>query len=111
MLYVSRDLKGNINGISDRAAPHAREYLPKDHPDVAAYLERLNPNTVQETLSETDLEMGRITEDLIDVLISKNIINFTDLPPQAQKKLVARQRLRHSLSALSSLVGRQDDIV
>jgi hypothetical protein len=34
--------------------------------------------------------MARITEDLINVLIGKNIINFTDFPGQAQQKLIAR---------------------
>lgn len=111
MPYVSRDEKGQITGISDRSAPHAREFLPNDDPEVLRYLRGANPTAMRATLSESDTEMARITEDLIDVLISRNMLNFTDLPHEAQRKLMTRQRLRRNLSALSNLVSDEDDII
>ena len=53
--------------------------------------------------------MARVVEDLIDVLIAKNLINFTDFPPEAQKKMLRRQNLRRTLSPLIDLVGDEDD--
>jgi hypothetical protein len=55
--------------------------------------------------------MARISEDLIDVLIGKNIINFTDFPKPAQDKLMRRRQLRSNLSTLTSLVGDDDSIL
>ena len=69
------------------------------------------PRDSREILSRSDLDMARISEDLIDVLISKNIINFTDFPKPAQDKLMRRRQLRRNLSTLTSLVGDQDDII
>lgn len=110
MPYVSRDENGRINGISERQSRTAAEFLPSNDPDVQAFVRGASPDTMRQRLSGTDTEMARITEDLIDVLITRNIINFTDLPVQAQKKLVARQKIRRNLSALSNLVADSDDI-
>ena len=62
-------------------------------------------------LVQTDFDMARISEDLIDVLIGKNIINFTDFPKPAQDKLMRRRQLRSNLSTLTSLVGDDDSIL
>jgi hypothetical protein len=35
-------------------------------------------------LRQSDLEMVRVLEDLIEVLMSKGVISITDLPPVAQ---------------------------
>lgn len=111
MPYVSRGEDGSINGIGDRPAPHAKEFLPNDNPEVIRYLRGASPDAMMNRLSATDTEMARITEDLIDVLIQRNILNFTDFPVEAQRKLMARQKLRKSLSALSNLVTDEEDII
>lgn len=111
MPYVSRDDAGRINGIGDRPGPSAKEFLPNDNPEVINYLRGASPNAMLDRLNATDTEMARISEDLIEVLITRNILNFTDLPVQAQKKLMARQKLRKNLSALSNLVTDEDDIL
>ena len=111
MPYVMRNERGGIIGISDRPSAEALEHLAADHPDVLTYLKEASPSAMMERLSRTDMDMARITEDLIDVLISRNILNFTDLPLQAQRKLVGRQKLRRNLSALSNLVSDEDDII
>lgn len=109
--YVMRTESGAISGISDRPSAEAKEHLPSDHPEVLSYLKEASPSAMKERLSRTDTDMARITEDLIDVLIARNILNFTDLPLQAQRKLVGRQKLRRNLSALSNLVSDEDDII
>ena len=111
MPYVTRDENNSIIGISDRQTPDAREFLPNTDPEVMQYLRGAGPDSMRDHLSRTDLDMSRITEDLIDVLIQRNILNFTDFPVEAQKKLMARQRLRSNLSALTSPVQDEDDII
>ena len=41
-----------------------------------------------------DADFVRVIEDVIDTLISRNVINITDLPDQAQAKLFARKSFR-----------------
>jgi hypothetical protein len=53
--------------------------------------------TVQDpkaALAESDLALVRALEDLIYVLMEKDVIVFTDLPEPVQQQLLRRQRLR-----------------
>jgi hypothetical protein len=49
-------------------------------------------------LSQTDTGLARVLEDLIDVLITRGVIQFTDLPDAAQSKLLERRETRASLT-------------
>ena len=49
-------------------------------------------------LSQTDVGLARVLEDVIDVLITRGLIQFTDLPQAAQDKLLERRQSRASLS-------------
>jgi len=48
-------------------------------------------------LAETDIGLVRVLEDLIDVLMRKGVLQFTDLPEAAQLKLLQRQTARAGL--------------
>ena len=48
-------------------------------------------------LSQTDAGLARVLEDLIDVLINRGLIQFTDLPEAAQAKLLDRRQTRASM--------------
>ena len=64
-------------------------------------LEFLNKNVDTDPwvklLSLSDIGIIRILEDLIDLLIRKNIILFTELPEEAQAKIRERKRVRKRL--------------
>lgn len=49
-------------------------------------------------LSQTDADLARVLEDLVDVLITRGVIQFTDLPEAAQAKLLERRETRASLN-------------
>jgi len=53
---------------------------------------------VIEGLKNSDLEIARVTEDLIYLLVQKNVILFTELPEIVQDKLLSREKLRDKLS-------------
>jgi hypothetical protein len=57
-------------------------------------------------LAESDQALIRVVEDLVDTLIGKDLLRFTDLPEAAQAKLLERRNLRRSVNALNLL---QDD--
>lgn len=61
-----------------------------------------------ERLAGSDQGMVRVLEDLIETLIAKNLIRFTDLPEAAQAKLLERRSLRRSVNALQIFRGEDD---
>lgn len=62
----------------------------------------------QRALAESDAGLARVTEDLIDILISRGVIQFTDFPPGAQAKLLERRQTRATLSKRLSLLDEGD---
>ena len=54
-------------------------------------------------MRSSDFDLIRVLEDLINLLIEKNTIHFTDLPEAAQKKLINRKGLRDSGNSLDLL--------
>ena len=64
-------------------------------------------------LSQSDTSLVRVLEDLIDVLITRGVIQFTDLPEAAQAKLLERRETRASLSNRLQLLPTDpnDDLV
>lgn len=111
MPFVSRNQDGAITGVFNKQTPIAQEYLDVDDTELRRYLEEGESEEAREALTASDREMARVVEDLIDVLIAKNVLNFTDFPAEAQKKMLLRRSLRRSLSALNNLVGDDDDII
>ena len=110
MPYVARDNVGQITAVSDRPTDIAYDSVPPNDPELRAFMSDAGNDHAREKLSASDLEMVRVIEDLVDVLIGKNLFNFTDLPRVAQKKLLNRRQLRRNLSVLTNLVGDADDI-
>ena len=90
MPYVLRDAQGAIASLHRDAVPGA-EWLADGHADVQAFLGR----TAE--FERLDADFVRVIEDLIDTLILRNVISITDLPAQAQAKLLARKSLREKL--------------
>lgn len=60
-------------------------------------------------LSHTDMGLARVLEDLIDVLIGKGLLQFTDLPEPAQRKLLERRSTRAQLGRSLKLLPGEDD--
>ncbi|HGY3719112.1 hypothetical protein [Citrobacter sp. Res13-Sevr-PEB04-36] len=61
-------------------------------------------------LQKSDLEMVRVLDDLIYLLMRKGVIAITDLPPMAQVKLMNRANARQELGGLEQLLGNDDRI-
>ncbi len=95
MPYVRRNAAGGIIALLQVAEADAEEYLPAHHPEVARFLGI--PADQQVMFSILDEEFIRVLEDLIDVLIAKNVLRMTDLPEEVQSKLLIRRQLRDTL--------------
>lgn len=60
-------------------------------------------------LQRSDLEMIRVYEDVVDVLISKRIICLTDLPLAAQEKLLRRKHMRSLFATFSEVLPAAEE--
>lgn len=99
MPYIKRDANNQIVALLHHSAPEAEEFLAPTHPDIIQFLDSdQEQNTLKKTLAESDRDIARVTEDLIQLLIGKNIILFTDLPDAVQNKLLAREKMRSHLN-------------
>ncbi|OFZ70645.1 MAG: hypothetical protein A2Z01_06840 [Betaproteobacteria bacterium RBG_16_58_11] len=105
MTYIVRGEHGRIVTASNAPLDGQCEQVAADSPELRAFIEDLaGENNVFES---SDMKMIRAIEDVIDLLISKNVICITDLPAAVQTKLMERRSLRHSLNALN-LIGEDE---
>jgi len=107
MPYVRRDSTGQIVALSIEAL-EGFEALRSDSPEIADFELRLG--AVRSQLHESDLEVIRVLDDIVNLLIEKNLIRFTDLPPAAQRKLSERRGLREH-SAHLQLLGDETRVI
>ena len=114
MPYVQRDSSGRVSAIFQKPQKNAGELLPDDHPDLKSFFGGILPQIHQENgtlhLTQTDIGLIRVIEDLIDVLIDKNILMLTDLPVEAREKIMFRKSTRERLSGPDGLIESEPDI-
>lgn len=84
------------------------EEIPITSPELIDFMR--NAGMEQSTLQQSDMRLVRVLEDLIDLLIDRDVIRFTDLPLPAQEKLMERRSMRQSLGALDLLGGANETI-
>lgn len=110
MHYIERDAAGRIIRVA--AAPFAgmtQENLDTT-PEIEEWLKKQDARTATLLqLQRSDLEMVRVLEDLIEVLMSKGVLSITDLPHAAQVKLMNRAQARRHLSGLEGLINDDDE--
>ncbi|GLQ30673.1 tryptophan synthase subunit beta like protein [Litoribrevibacter albus] len=112
MPFIKRDAQGNIIALTSQREGDHDEYLPTTDPEVVSFL-GMEPDQDEalKALRESDSELARVAEDLIQVLIEKQVILFTDLPDAVQQKLVSRQKLRSLLNQENPSLLSDDDML
>jgi hypothetical protein len=114
-MYVKRNQDGKILSVSRvedagfefLADDAGFEFLADDAAEVKEFLRDLQ-TPPQKSLAQSDLEMVRVLEDLVGLLIERSVIRFTDLPIAAQKKLLSRQELRNQHQGMNLLDDGED---
>lgn len=110
MYYIERDAQGRIIQV-DTVPFHAM--TEQNAACTSEIDEWIRQRDIREAsllqLRQSDLEMVRVLEDLIEVLMSKGVISITDLPLVAQNKLTNRAQARRSLSGLEGLIADDDE--
>ncbi|MEC9481748.1 MAG: tryptophan synthase subunit beta like protein [Halomonas sp.] len=101
-MFVSRDADGEIRLVSRIATPDCMEYVASDSPELLAFLEQEGDAHLRQ-LQDSDLAFVRVLEDVIELLIAKGVISFTDLPQAARDKLLKRQTMRRQVNSVELL--------
>ena len=109
MLYVERDNDGNITALHNKPETGSEEQKSILDEEILKFLNKnVDTDPWMELLSLSDIGTIRILEDLIDLLIKKNIILFTELPEAAQAKINERKKVRQQMDTSELMV---DDIL
>ncbi|WP_163337407.1 hypothetical protein [Desulfopila sp. IMCC35008] len=96
MLYAERNEQGEITAIRTSPVEPGQDQLTDD--ELVAFLSQSGDIASYQTLlTLMDTRIVRVLDDLIDVLVDKNIIRFTDLPEDARKKIGDRKRIRQKM--------------
>lgn len=107
MPYIKRGASGEIILVSELSSADTPEEISSDSPELRAFVEQLTKSN-SDVFETSDMKLIRVIEDVIDLLIAKNVICITELPQPVQAKLMERRSLRHSLNSLS-LFGDEDE--
>lgn len=96
MIYIERNSTGEINNIHFAPGPNYEEISLHD-PKLKEFIENSphSEDLIQDVLNQLDLDMVRVIEDVIDILIDKNIMLFTDLPEPVQNKILFKKAIRN----------------
>lgn len=108
MFYVQRDAQGVLIRVEAATFAESTETLPADHHEIQDWYANEVVETSLNQLKQSDLEMIRVLDDLIQVLTRKGVISVTDLPPAAQAKLLDRNQAREALGGLSQLIDDEE---
>jgi hypothetical protein len=116
MPYARRGADGRILSLHQEAGPGHDAWLDADDPAVRAFLGATAPAAGPSGgFDRLDADFVRVIEDVIDTLISRHVINLTDLPAEAQTKLMQRKSFRERATRdalrLFDPDGRGGDVV
>ncbi|MBI5164618.1 MAG: hypothetical protein HY985_12040 [Magnetospirillum sp.] len=109
MPFVTRDGDGRVVALSEMALEEDAEFLSASDDEVSTFIATLATEGAEggDPFLLSDLRLIRVIEDVVEVLIRKNVLTLTDLPSAAQDKLMERRALRHWLAGIAGVV--EDD--
>lgn len=96
-VFVVRDEDGKVKGLS--ASAGYGEPASIDDPEVQGFLRQL------------DVDLVRVLEDVVDLLVAGGVFRFTDLPESAQQKLLFRKNLRSQWQAVPDPLGSEEGLL
>ncbi len=107
MAYVFKNAQGTV--VAASATDNFGDGWTFVEDNAKEYLEFLENSLAKNApFRESDIQLARVLEDLISMLIEQNLIRFTDFPEAAQKRLNDRQSMRKK-TQLPGLVDENID--
>lgn len=112
MVYVQRDEQGRLLKVEYQAFDGMTDTLAVESEELRSWLQakeevraRLN------SLHNSDLELIRVLEDVVSVLVERGLIRYTDLPEAARIKLDQRAVARAEIEGLTGILAGDPDLV
>lgn len=100
MPYIQRNEQGKISSLT-MSGEASSEFLPAEHPEVLQFLTAPSADKAGDASSLemlfSDLKLIRVIEDVIDLLIAKRVIIFSELPLPVQQKILLKKGKREKL--------------
>lgn len=111
MPYVMRNPEGRVIAVLSEEIEGA-EMLSSNDSELQSFLQVDSPELrAQREMMESDLGLIRVIEDLIDVLIKRGAIRFTDFPDPVQGKLLERRGMREEFSYIDDLFNADEGLL
>ncbi len=111
MPYVPRHPEDRITALQANRNGDAQEELADDTDLLSFAGCHVRFAEIRSELGDSDLELIRVIEDLVTVLIDNRTIELTDLPLAAQKKLSQRGKLRARLGGLRDMAAETAEVM
>jgi len=106
-MYIKRNDHGHIIAVSQTAEQGMTEYVDDNSDELQLFLQTIKSHH-QIMLEQSDQKMARVLEDVVNLLVEKGTIRFTDLPEAAQIKLLSRRELRQQRQGIDLLDDGDD---
>lgn len=107
-MFIQRNREGAIIAVSRVEQPGFTEHLPEDREELTEFI--AETGTSSDLLRQSDADLIRVIEDLIDLLTDKGVFQYTELPTKVQEKLNTRRTLRRKANKLDLLDDNQDNL-
>lgn len=102
MVYVQRDGQGNLLRVESQPFEGMNDTLAYQSEELRQWLDaRTEVRSRLDLLRQSDLEVIRVLEDVVNVLVERGVIRYTDLPEAARRKLDERAVARAELEGLA----------
>lgn len=106
MIYVQRDAAGRLLRAEHEPFEGMSETLAVDDDELLSWLAAKEEVKARlDSLKQSDLELVRVLEDVVSVLVERGVIRYTDLPEAARLKLDQRAIARAEIEGLSGLLA------
>ncbi len=111
MPFVKRDEEsGEIVAVFHQPLQEGLEEVDSRDPELSNFLyDVLLDFAARREWIDSDLSLVRVLEDLVETLIERGAIMFSDLPDMAQEKLRTRRGFRKEFAYVENLFGTEDE--
>lgn len=106
MVYIQRDKQGYLLRVEMDPFEGMTDNLAIESEELQNWLRTREEMKARLTsLHSTDMEMGRVLEDVVSVLVEQGVIKYTDLPQAAREKLDQRAVARAEIEGLNDALN------
>ncbi|MBU3057562.1 MULTISPECIES: tryptophan synthase subunit beta [Pseudomonas] len=111
MVYVQRDADGHILRVEHEPFDEMTEVLAVESEELQRWITAKEEMKARlDALRSSDLDLIRVLEDVVSVLVVRGLISFTDLPEAARLKLDQRALARAEIEGLADVLGEEKDV-